>query len=662
MYLNGTSPFHMNLGKVTNKALKYHVMAMRKLMLWCSPEDTPPPGYFTVYWAQYISGKERKKGNISLPEMINEDASYWKPRYLSWLESVGKSPQGSATVVDSLLIRPVLSYWWMTIPSDYSFNTTSITYATLRLLALVQIADDHNVEELEAHGADAELEEVLTLWCSRTGRQITFDRGNTTNKNESQVQTTFSHVKRRLTPLISGISYIALQYLRYFTWRRHKYSSDSTDEPALTVVDYFANLDAGAAREATYTSNYWGPLTQILPLLGKTVNWIHIDVRSAALPDVHSAREAIRGLNRGNGSSRHVLLQDYLTLRIAFKATAQYVRIRRLTKQVATQIPWTETVSGLDVSPLVRSRLNSDFQGIGAASNALWLTLFEEALPLRPSQDSCIYLMENQPWELALLQARMTRGAGPNIGVAHVPVRTWDFRYALGSSAGRAENGRTLPMPSHVTVTDPKSETVMIANGLEPSTIRKVEALRFLPSPSTDIASLCNRTIGFASHRVLVLGEYDVLMCAKQLQILEELVLLTEEKWVFSFRPHPANPILRDSLPFGVSLSEAQTVEEDLAKCHVVLCSNVSSAALDANLQGIPILMFRDGRQFDGNLLKTGPTMQYVSNARDVDASLRNPKFVGRSASVDEIFPMHTEGDLTRWRALLASLIHFGEE
>jgi len=526
----------------------------------------------------------------------------------------------------------------------------------------VQIADDHNVEELEAHGADAELEGVLTIWCKKTGRQVTFVRGHTTNKNESQIQTASSHVKRRLPPLIRGIGYIALQYLRYFTWRRHKLSYETVNDHVLTFVDYFANLDVQAAQEGTYTSNYWGPLTQILPKAGKTVNWIHIDMRSAALPNVHSAREAIRGLNRGNGSSRHVLFQEYLTLRIAFKTTAQYIRTRRITKQVASQIPWRETVSGLDVSPLVRSPLNSDFQGVGAASNALWLSLFEEALPLRPAQDSCMYLMENQPWELALLQARMARGAGPNVGVAHVPVRSWDLRYALGSSSVGAENGRTLPIPSHVTVTDPMSETVMISNGQEPSTIRNVEALRFLSSPSKDIASLCNQTIGFASRRLLVLGEYDVLMCAKLLEILKELVLSTEEKWVFSFRPHPANPISQDGLPFGVSLSEAHTVGEDLAKCNVVLCSNVSSAALDANLQGIPILMFRDGRQFDGNLLKTGPAMKYVSNARDVNASLRDPKFVGRSTSIDGIYPMHTKGDLTRWRALLESLIRFGEE
>jgi surface carbohydrate biosynthesis protein (TIGR04326 family) len=601
-------------------------------------------------------------GSISLPEMINEDVDYWKPRYMSWLESVGKSPCGNATAVDTLLIRPGLSYWWMTIPSEYAFSASSIAYATLRLWALVQIADAHHVEELQVNGADEALEEVLKIWCNKTGRQITFLRGQGANKDESQNHTTISHIKRKLPSLIKGLGYLAVQYLRYHMWRRHKLFSDATNKPALTVVDYFASLDVQAAREATYISNYWGPLIQILPQAGKTVNWIHIDVRTAALPDVHSAREAIRGLNRGETSASHVLLQDYLTLRVAFKSALQYLRIRKITKQLGTTIPWTDSVSRLDVSPLVRSRLNSDFQGVGAASNALWLSLFEAALPLQTAQDLCIYLMENQPWELALLRARMARGAGPNVGVAHVPVRAWDLRYALGSSSVGAKNVRTLPMPSHVTVTDPMSETVMISNGLEPSTIRNVEALRFLSYPSKDIASLCNLTIGFASRRLLVLGEYDLLMCAKLLQMLEELVLSTEAEWVFSFRPHPANPISQDDLPFGVSLSEAQTVGEDLAKCDVVLCSNVSSAALDANLQGIPILMLRDGRQFDGNLLQIGPTMQFVSNAKDVNASLRDPKFVGRSTSEDGIYPMHTKGDLARWRALLASLIRFGIE
>jgi surface carbohydrate biosynthesis protein (TIGR04326 family) len=627
---------------------------MKKLILLCSPASVPSPGYLTVYWSQYISKRERKEGNVSLPEMVNENANYWKPRYLSWLDTVGKTSCGPTTTVDALLIRPGLSYWWMVIPSEFSFSTTSIAYATLRLWALAEIVDTHDIEELQVEGADASLEEVLTLWCRGTKRQITFIRGQSTKKDESHIQTTSSHIKRRLPPLIGGLGYIVLQYLRYFTRHRDRHSPETTDDPALTVVDYFANLDVDAAQEATYTSNYWGPLARILPQLGITVNWIHIEVRSEALPDVRSARAAIRGLNRGNSLSRHFLLQDYLTLRVAFKAAVQYSRIRRITKRVANQLLWVDTVSGLDVSPLVRSRLHSDFQGMGGARNALWLSLFEEGLPAHAAQDACIYLMENQPWELALLQTRMTRGGGQNVGVAHVPVRTWDFRYALGSPTASAENGGTLPRPSHVTVTDPKSEATLIANGLEPSAIVKVEALRFL---STATATSHMQADELTDLRVLVFGEYDALMCAKQLQLLEELAPLARDSYTFTFRPHPASGVLQWSLPKGVSLSEALTAGKDLATCDVVLCSNVSSASLDASLRGIPILMLRDGRTFKGSSLITGPSVTYVDDVADVISALGELEFGVGTRFADQIYPMYLDDGLSRWRALLDSLI-----
>ncbi len=635
---------------------------MKSLLLWCSPEHSPPPGYLTVYWAQYISKQERDAGNISLPEVISEDTDYWKPRYLSWLDAIGKRPCGDTTVVDALVIRPGLSYWWMTIPSEFSFSPTAIAYATLRLWALAQIADANSVQEVRVAGADEALQEALTLWCNKTGRRITIIPEKVTNKDKSQNQGIRSRIKKRLPPLVNGIGYLALQYLRYFTMHRHQCPRVTSDGPAVTVVDYFDNFDVEAAHESTYTSNYWGPLTTVLPQLGLTVNWIHIDVRSAALPDARSARAAILGLNRGNSSSRHILIQDCLTLRVVFKAAAQYLRMRRITKRVATRIAWVDTVSGLDVSPLVRSRLHSDLRGIGAASNSLWLSLFDEAFSSPATHDACIYLMENQPWELALLQAWTIRGGSPTVGVAHVPVRTWDFRYALGSPTVSDANSRSLPGPSRIASIDPASETIMIANGLEQSAIVKVEALRFLPLASTTPTTSNMRTDAFTKQRVLVFGEYDALMCAKQLQLLEELVPLARDNYTFTFRPHPSSPILKGNLPNGVSLSEALTAGKDLAECEVVLCSNVSSASLAANLKCIPILMFRDGRVLNGSLLIAGPTMKYVSDAADAIAALGEIALGGSPRSVDQVYPLHLESGLIRWRALLDSLIGHGSK
>ena len=58
----------------------------------------------------------------------------------------------------------------MTVPAQNPVDPTSIAYATLRLWAFAQIADDQHVEELQVHGADAELEKILKFWCSETGR------------------------------------------------------------------------------------------------------------------------------------------------------------------------------------------------------------------------------------------------------------------------------------------------------------------------------------------------------------------------------------------------------------------------------------------------------------------------------------------------------------
>lgn len=630
---------------------------MKPLLLWGSAKSSPPTGYVTVYWDQYISDLEKTAGNISLPETIHQDANYWKPRYLAWLDSVGKNLCGPQSIVDTLRIRPGLSYWWMTIPSEYSFTPRSIAYSTLRLWALAQIVDSTQVQEIFVGGCDAALEEVLTLWCTKTGRQVKIIPRQINSKDTSQTGTISSRLKKRIPALVKGLGYLFLEYCRYFSRHRDQRPSKIFCDPELTVVDYFVNFDMQEASEGNYASNYWGPLGPILHERSTTVNWIHIDLRSEDLPSVRSARIAIRNLNQRDSSTHHSLMQDHLTLRVLFKTAKQYWGLRRISKQVAGRLQWLDTLSGIDVGPLVHSRLHSDLRGVGAANRALWLSLFEEALPLQATSGACIYLMENHPWELALLQTRTTRGSGLNIGVAHTLVRTWDLQYALGSFSDRDSNNPSLPTPSRVAVIDPNSESVLIANGYKASELVKVEALRFLWPISTNAEALKKRNDAPTKKLVLICGEYDSLMCARQLQLLEELIPLIKDNYAFTFRGHPGIPILQESLPPGVSLSKSRSLSEDLARCDVVLCSNVSSVSLNANLQGIPILMLRDGRVFAGSFLGVGPKMQYVNNATDVAALLEEHKFVEVSMPTDSIYPMYRDEELKKWHNLLDGLL-----
>jgi len=347
---------------------------------------------------------------------------------------------------------------------------------------------------------------------------------------------------------------------------------------------------------------------------------------------------------------------------VTLKAVANYMRIRKIGKRVSTRLQWVDSVSKIDVSPLAHSQLKSDLLGVGAARNGLWASLFEASISSQTAHDACIYLMENQPWELALIQAWHSLSESSTIGVAHTPIRDWDLRFALGLSSINAGNSQSLPRPSSVAVIDPASEAIMTANGLEPSAIVKVEALRYLsPTPTSSFAPN-KRTDTFAKQRILILGEYGSLMCARQLQLLEELVPLTKNSWEFMFRPHPSNPILQGSLPVGVSLSERLRVGDDLAECDVAFCSNLSSASLDASLMGIPILMFRDGRGFNGSPLKDGPSVKYVNDVTDMAEALEDFWVDGEPRSRTQIYPFYLDHDLQRWRALLASFSGNGSE
>ena len=141
-------------------------------------------------------------------------------------------------------------------------------------------------------------------------------------------------------------------------------------------------------------------------------------------------------------------------------------------------------------------------------------------------------------------------------------------------------------------------------------------------------------------------------MCALQLQILQELVPLAKDSYDFRFRPHPAAPFSQRSLPAGVSLSQALSVREDLAESDVALCGDVSTSSLNANLEGVPVLILRDGRGLHGNLLSPGPSVRLVNDATEVLSALEQIDFGSGRISGSETYPMYLDIGLTKWKTL----------
>jgi surface carbohydrate biosynthesis protein (TIGR04326 family) len=261
--------------------------------------------------------------------------------------------------------------------------------------------------------------------------------------------------------------------------------------------------------------------------------------------------------------------------------------------------------------------------------------------------------MENQPWELALLGLSKASGSGTIQGVPHSTVRDWDLRYAVGSAAtpGMADEG--LPRPDVVLVNGRAASDALILNGHRPDQLQPVEALRYIVSSQTaDFPFTDNESevVG-----LLALGEYDARLATTQIELLNKLVEARSASVRITYRPHPASPAPPATLDERIRLSASSRIAVDLAENDLAFCSNVTSAAVDALLAGVPVIVFRDGSVLDGQIARAQGNTS-VTNAQDlIDAVDR---FIthgsGEHARLDEVFNL--DAGLPRWARVLSSL------
>ena len=605
-----------------------------------------------VCWNKYISEDDQTNGKISLPQIIRDDTDYWKSRYLLWLKNIGDTTFSGATLVDNLLIRPGLSYWWMTVPTEYSFSTKSIAYSTVRLWALARIVEEHVVEDIQVVGANSELEEVLQIWGLKNGCQITFQQEADGSSPFSREESLRERIKKIVPLSLQGIGYLFFEYFKYFSVPRPKPSDEPTRSDHITIVDDLAHCDLSVAQFGRYESHYWGGLAEVLESSNLSVNWLHVDLRTSTLPTIKSSKRVVEKLNPNSRDPHHFLLQNGLSLKVLCRSLMTFFRIRHITRKFSSQICWQDPISNMDVLAQVKPVLNSDFNGTGAARNALWMSLFDEFFKSLPKNNICIYLMENQSFELALLNAWSDRLSAPILGFVHGPVREWDLRCALGSKSNVTMRSKNLPTPNLICVNGPLAEKVLLENGIPPELLTSIEALRYEPVTESTEHSLFARPTDPSGLRILMVGEYEDELLYQQLILLGELSEFLPSSFALTFRPHPGSAVRLEDVPLGAHLSRERMLGRDFDKCDLVIASNVSNAALDAYLRGIPVIMQGDGRVLNGTPVPKNANIQMILTAADILPALRLVEEEHNyNITMDSLFNINPQ--LPKWRTLL---------
>jgi surface carbohydrate biosynthesis protein (TIGR04326 family) len=625
-------------------------------VLWFPAEPYFKAKDHIILWQQFASSNDAQTAVHSLPQIVNHESDRWKRTYLRWLEHLGSSGAGNKTLEQQLRIRPDLSYWWLTLPTQFSFSQDALVYKSLRLWAFVELAERLDFSEIEIVGADADVLTVLQDWGKQTGRKITATR--TKSKRVSGIPRFRSFLLSN--NVLVQFSIAAVRIAREFAIYGLKFHARSRkavpEKTELTIVDYFVNFLIDSTQTSRYRSNYWGPLPEHLVVSDTPVHWIHIDYRSAEVASVLEARNAITKLNDNNSSQRHSLLQDQMNLRILFKVIRQYLAIVRMGLGVnGAKFSWVNPQSGLDMWPIAKRPWRRWFYGLDAAQNAIWLILFEGVLSKKKTSGACLYLMENQPWELALINCWQSTIGEQIAGVPHSVVRPWDLRYALGASASQASPTAGPPRPDVILVNGPAAHEVLTQNGFSPKKIVAVEALRYLQNWETPDRERQESPVKSVNAKLLALGEYDPRLVATQIELLNSLVEERFQTLSITYRPHPASAGQLTGLDRRIRLSMTSSISSDLAKTDLAFCSSVSSASLDAILCGVPFITFRDGSVLDGQITRALDGFS-ITNSGDLISAVDH--FVARDSfdhiPIEGVFFLDNE--LRRWKSMLSKL------
>lgn len=619
---------------------------MTAVVLWFPEEGRDESADFVFYWQQDGNGG-RGKRHTSLPRIIASDSEHWKLRYLKWLDKVGIQRQDNLMHKGPGPTDMILDYWWFTLPTEASFTEDSVPYAVVRLWAFVEEVSILGANAIEIIGAPQAIVETLRSWTETRGITLANRDHNRSHDADPSLQVArFSHSRWTFPQLRAG-AYLARELARYALSASH--SSDTRDLGDLVIVDYFANFTVGKGSGDEYVSGYWGRLPPLLKEVDLKVSWVHIDYRSVSAPSVREARKAIKELSRDRET--HVLLQDLLSLRDLRTIWKRYLDLAAMARRCDTgKWSWLDDESGLDLSPLLRSRWREFFLGAAAMRNAIWLTLFAKLSKKTSQVMSCLYLMENQPWEMALLSCWRNAQGGPIYGVIHSTVRTWDTRFALPLMAPSSRS--KPPSPDLILANGPVARESLIVDGYGTEMIRDVEALRYIDSLLLAKSTAESKPLALRTQ-VIIIADYDLSMALEQAKLANALAIDLSSKVDIVFREHPATSLPHSLLVDEVYRGNSGPISNELVSAKAAVCSAMSSARLDCLLGGVPVFVVTDPRFLDGSIAGSwSGSSQFVDLAALKIALL---DVIGSPVSPPKDV-MHLEPSLPRWRALLSDI------
>jgi len=565
---------------------------------------------------------------ISLPEYIEEHSLHLRDKYLAFINQVGDSINDGECVQKLLQIRPSFSYWWMTLFASTRWHPSSHSTEAIKLLALEELLETFSWSGIDVVTDSGLILEISQQLCESHNKSCSSTNAKITSSKKSTL-----HLFR--TYIFPALLVFVRQIFRLKQVTPLKKIDPKSD---LMIFDHLIRFDEEAALVGSFDSQYWRMLTPHFELMDSRVTWLHQFVKSTSIPTPKDADVLLRKLSK-KSNEPHYLFETRPTIRTLIKTIRDFVFLVRTTRKLrAISEAFVPEGSKANLWPLFQDEWFDSMCGRTAIRHCLLLSTIEDALARSAHCSTGLFIMENQPWEMALIHAWRSAGHGRLIGVVNAPIRFWDLRYFYN------DLGRNRPAPNQVAVNSPISRNLLEEVGVPTTEIVDVEALmyQYLNSPLQG-----GQTSG---PDVLILGDFFTQISESVLNIALPLVKTKFAHQTIYFKAHPAN---RNSWTYlaadGIVVTDLP-LSELFATCGTVISPSSSTGAVEAYCANKHVISIPDPTTLNFSALKTIKGVQFASNSEELAFALDNPV---NPQSLDNTTFLHFDESLTKWKKLL---------
>lgn len=616
------------------------------MIVWHS-SLTPPESEETVW----IWDGLREGGNIrSLLHYVEANSERLRARYLAWVHDLGEYRVKGRPVIDHLALAGDTSFWWLTLFVEKSIYKSPLADA-IRLLALDEILRNEPPLQVCYVGESPEMRATVGDLCRGLGVAFEARRSGEPPRPQPLAQSIYRRLPWRLQALIS-----LLRHARSRWPLRRSPDATQFHRGTATVFfcGYFFNLDAEMARKGKYVSRYWGGLSELIERLKLKSNWLELYI---VQDDIPSPDVALDWLDRFNGdcerNEQHAFVQRYLGIASLARTLWRWLRLQiQVAKLRSVRAAFTPAGSALSLWPLLHRDWANSLHGPASVSALLWSELFDQAFQHMPEQTLGFYLCENQAWERAMLAAWRRHGHGRIVAVPHATVRYWDLRCFADrrTLAGRASF--PLPQPDLYALNGDAARDAFVETGYPAGVLAEVEALRYEHLSQTSIRpDRAEQNMG--PLRVLLLGDYLSSATDELLRLVSDAVPLLQDEVRFAIKPHPNCPVRAADYPALAAEVTSESMAEILWRFDVACASNLTSAAVDAFLSGVPVLVMNDAKSLNFSPLRGQPGVRFVSTSAELKQALSG--IAGNTVTAGNATRyFYLDRTLPRWRRLLA--------